>query len=158
MALTALQNVYPVSLCHCWYDIGKTGLQQACITATTTMKICSSYRCAVAQHQCTATLFSAECIPQFSVLLCKTGLQQACVVAITPVNICSSYKCAMAQHQCTATLFSAKCSPHCSVLLCKTGLQQACVVAIILMKICGGNDYPNIADTITHNKLQKQQP
>ncbi len=46
MALTALQNVYPVSLCHCWYDIGKTGLQQACVVAVTPMKICFSHKCA----------------------------------------------------------------------------------------------------------------
>ena len=24
-----------MSLCHCWYDIGKTGLQQACVVAVT---------------------------------------------------------------------------------------------------------------------------
>ena len=100
------------------------------------MKICSSYRCAVTQQQCTATLFRAKCSLHCLVLLCKTGLQQACITAITPMKICSSYRCAVTQHQCTATLFRAKCSPHCSVLLCKTGLQQACITAITPMKIC----------------------
>ena len=100
------------------------------------MKICCSYRCAVTQHQCTATLFRAKCSPHCSVLLCKTGLQQACITAITPMKICSSYRCAVTQHQCTATLFFAKCSLHCLVLLCKTGLQQACITAITPMKIC----------------------
>ncbi len=41
------------------------------------MEICSSYRCAVTQHQCTAALLRAKCSPHCSVLLCKTGLQQA---------------------------------------------------------------------------------
>ena len=91
---------------------------------------------AVTQHQKTATVFSAKCIPQCSLLLCKTGLQQACITAITPVKICSLYRCAVTHHQGTATLFRAKCSPHCSLLLCKTGLQQACITAITPVKIC----------------------
>ncbi|DBA96398.1 TPA: hypothetical protein ACH3X3_013082 [Trebouxia sp. C0006] len=41
------------------------------------MKICSSYRCAVSQHQCTAARFRAEWSPRCSVLLCKTGSQQS---------------------------------------------------------------------------------
>ncbi len=31
--------------------------------AKTLMKICSSYRCAVSQHKCTAILLRAKCIP-----------------------------------------------------------------------------------------------
>ena len=81
------------------------------------MKICSSYRCAVTQHQCTATLFRSKCSPHCSVLLCKTGFQQACITAITPMKICSSYRCAVTQHQCTATLFRAKSSPLLSAAL-----------------------------------------
>ncbi len=41
------------------------------------MEICSSYRCAVTQHQRTAALFRAKCSPHCSVLLCKTDSQQA---------------------------------------------------------------------------------
>ena len=48
-----------------------------CGTAVTPIKMCSSYRCAVTQPQCTAALFRAKCSPHCSVLLCKTGLQQA---------------------------------------------------------------------------------
>ncbi len=89
------------------------------------MEICSSYRCAVTQRQCTAALFRAKCTLHCLVLLCKTGSQQVCVSANTPVEICSSYRCAVTQQQCNATLFFAKCNPHWSVLLCKTDSQQA---------------------------------
>ena len=135
---------------HCSVLLCKTGLQLACITAITPMKspllsaalqdrlaagsvslhytydciYTWSYRCAVNQHQCTASLFFAKCSAHSSALLCKTGLQQACITAITPMKLCCSYRCAVTQHQCTGiTLFRAKCSAHCSVLLCKTGLQ-----------------------------------
>ena len=47
---------------HCSLLLCKTGLQQACITAITPMKICWSYSCAVTHHQCTATLV-LECTP-----------------------------------------------------------------------------------------------
>ena len=89
------------------------------------MKICCSYRCAVTQHQCTATLFLAKSNPHCSVLLCKTGSQHACATAVTPMEIWSLYSCAVTQHQCSAALFRAKCNPHCSVLLCNEGSQQA---------------------------------
>ena len=55
----------------------KTASQQVCLSAITPMEIWSSYRCAVTQHQCTATLFLAKGIPHCSVLLCKTDSQQA---------------------------------------------------------------------------------
>ena len=105
-----------------------------CFSAITPVEMCSSYRCAVTQHQCTAILFLAKCNPPCSVLLCKTGSQQACVSATTPMEICFPYRCAVSQqkctatlfqHTCSATLFRAKCNPHCSVLLCKRGSQQA---------------------------------
>ena len=38
----------------------KTGSQHACATAITPMEICSSYRCAVLQDQCTAALVRAK--------------------------------------------------------------------------------------------------
>ena len=71
--------------------------QLACVTVITPMKICSSYRCAVTQEQCTAALGRANCIPHCSVLLCKTGSQLACVTAITPTETCSSHRCAVTQ-------------------------------------------------------------
>ena len=77
----------------------KQGHSRQCVTAVTPKEICSSYRCAVTQHQCTATLFRANCCPHCSMLLCKTGLQQVCITAITPLQICSSYRCAVMQHQ-----------------------------------------------------------
>ena len=48
-----------------------------CFTALTPMEICSSYRCALTQHQCTAARFRAKCTLHCSMLLCKTGSQQA---------------------------------------------------------------------------------
>ncbi len=62
------------------------------------------------QHQCTAALVRATCIPHCSVLLCKTGSQQGCITAVTPLKICASYRCAVTQHQCTAALVRAKCN------------------------------------------------
>ncbi len=129
---------------HCSVLLCKTGLHQACITVNKPVKNSSSYRCAVTQHRCTATLFRAKCTPHCSVLLYKTGLQQACITALTSMKLCSSCRCAMTQHQCTATLFRTKCSlhvwakciPHCSVVLCKSGSQQACVTATPPMEIC----------------------
>ena len=47
-------------------------LSAGCVTANTLMKICCSYSCAVTQHQCTATLFSAHNNHHCPVLLCKT--------------------------------------------------------------------------------------
>jgi len=38
----------------------KTGSQQPCATAIAFMEVCSSYRCAVMQHKCTATLVRAK--------------------------------------------------------------------------------------------------
>jgi len=54
------------------------------------VKICSSYRSAVTQHQCTAALFKAKCNLHCSVLLGKTGSQHACATVVTPMEICYS--------------------------------------------------------------------
>ena len=89
------------------------------------MEICSSYRCAVTQHQCTAALFKAKCSPTVECCSAKEAHNRQCVSENTPVETCSLYRCAVTQHQCLAALFRAKCSPLCSVLLCKTGSQQA---------------------------------
>ena len=48
-----------------------------CVTAVTPVEICSSYRCAVLQNQCTAAVVRANCILHCSVLLCNTGSQHA---------------------------------------------------------------------------------
>ena len=48
-------TVAPCSVLLC-----KKGWQQPCFAAKTPMEICSSHRCAVAQHQCSATLLLAK--------------------------------------------------------------------------------------------------
>ena len=48
-----------------------------CVTAFTPVETCSSCRCAVTQHQCTATQALVKCAPYCPVLLCKTVSQQA---------------------------------------------------------------------------------
>ena len=73
------------------------------------LETCSSYKCAVTQHQCTAALLRAKCTPQQCILNCfvllgKTSSQHACFTADTAVKICSSYRCAMSQHQRSAAL------------------------------------------------------
>jgi len=46
------------------------------------MKACSSYSCAVIQHQRITALFREKCILPCSVLLCNSNLQQAGFKAI----------------------------------------------------------------------------
>ena len=113
---------------QCTQCCSATALQvhcYTCMTAITPMKLCCSYRCAVNQHQCTASLLFAKCShPLLSAALqdrLAAGMYH-CITAVTPTKLCWSYRCAVTQHQCTATLFFAKCSAHSSVLLCKTGL------------------------------------
>ena len=48
-----------------------------CVTTITPTEVCSSNRCAVTQHQCSAALLRAKCILHRPVLLCKTGSQHA---------------------------------------------------------------------------------
>ncbi len=107
-----------------------------CVTAITPMEVCSSNRCAVTQHQCSAALVLVKCIRHCPVPLCKTGSQQAWVTAITLMEICCSYRCAVTQQKCTAALVRANCIAHCSVLLCRTGSQQARVTAITPTETC----------------------
>ena len=66
------QNSFPTALCCS----ARQAHSRHCVTETTPMQICSSYRCAVMQHQCSAGLVRAKCISHCSTLLCKTGLQQ----------------------------------------------------------------------------------
>ena len=103
--------------------------------AVTLLEICSSYRCAVTQHQCTAALFKAKCNPHRSVLLCKTGSQHACATVVTPVEICYSCRCAVMQHQCTAALVNAKCNPTVQCCSAKQAHSRHCVTAVTLVKI-----------------------
>ena len=59
----------------------RTGSQHAWVTTDTPMKTCSSYRCALTQHQGSAALLSAKCNPHYSVLLCR---QQAHNMLVSP--------------------------------------------------------------------------
>ena len=121
----------PVLLCN-------TGSQHACVTAITPMMICSSYKCAVTHHQCTAALVLANCIHHCPVLLCKTG--SACLCLCNTYTFMSAV--AAAQVLCTDPHTNAlqihqhHCIHHCPVLLCNcnyTGSQHACVTAITPM-------------------------
>ena len=67
------QNAIPTVQCCS----AKEAHSRQCVTAVTPMEICSSYRCPVTHHTCSATLFRAKCNPHCSVLLCKRGSQQA---------------------------------------------------------------------------------
>ena len=59
-----------------------------CATATTPLEICSSYRCAVMQHQSTSALVQAEQLFHCSVLQSKTGSQLAlCLCNYTHVDL-----------------------------------------------------------------------
>ena len=80
--------ILAICIHHCPVLLCKTGLQHACVSAVTPMKICCSYKCAMTHHQCTAALILAICIHHCPVLLCNTGSQHACVTAITPMMIC----------------------------------------------------------------------
>ena len=55
----------------------KQAHSRQCVTAVTPMEICSSYRCAVTQHKCTAARFRANCNPHCSEEFCIEGSQQA---------------------------------------------------------------------------------
>ena len=67
------QNAIPTVQCCS----AKEAHSRQCVTALTPVELCPSYRCAVTQHKCSATLFRAKCNPHCSVLLCKRGSQQA---------------------------------------------------------------------------------
>ncbi len=81
------------AVCHCRYTCGallfmqvcsdSTQVNSYCVRSITPMEICSSYRCAVTHHKCTAALFRARRITHCSVLLCKQSHSRQCVTAIT---------------------------------------------------------------------------
>ena len=70
-------KIWPHALTLVKHCSAKQAHSRQCVTADTPMEICSSYRCAVTQHKCSAALKRAKCNPHSSVLLCKTGSQQA---------------------------------------------------------------------------------
>ena len=121
MQLCSGQNAFSTVQCCS----AKQSYSRQRFTAVTPMETCSSYRCAMTQHQCTAALFRAKCIFHRSVLLCKAGSHQAeCHCSYTHghllfIQVCSD----PAQMQCSSV--QGKMHFHCSVLLCKTGSQQA---------------------------------
>ena len=115
LQLSSRQNA--VLTVQCWFT--NQAHSRQCVTAVTPVEICSSYRFAVAQHQCTAALFKAKCSPHCAVLVYKPGSQQA-------VCHCG--------HTCGDLLFIQVCSGpapvHCSSLqgkmqssLCSAGLE-----------------------------------
>ena len=73
MQLCSGQNAIPTVHCCSARQAHST----QCVTAVTPMEVCSSYRCAVTQHKCSAALFRAKCNIHCPVLLCKTASRQA---------------------------------------------------------------------------------
>jgi len=80
------------------------------------MEVCSSYRCAVTQDQCTAARFRAKYNFHCSVLLCKTGSHQAvchCMYTyggLLFMQVCSDpgpMHCSKVQGKMQSPLFSA---------------------------------------------------
>ena len=98
---------YSIALQPCWRSQRLQQVRQRW-SIERERALCCSYRCAVTQHQCTATMVKANCISHCLMLLCKTGSLQACVTSMTPMDICCSFTCAVTQHQCTATLWSGQ--------------------------------------------------
>jgi len=139
---SALQNRLTAGLCHCNSTHGDllfkhSPLLRCCsanqadskahVTAIMTMENYFSHRSALTQHQYTAGLILAQCVPRSSLLLCKPSGQQARFTAITPMNISSSYRRAVTDQQCITALILANCIPLSSLLLCRARCQQACV-------------------------------
>ena len=103
-----MPNQLTAALCHCLF---------------TPMKIHTAYRCAFTIHQCTAAVFSVNCLPCSSVLLCQPAdsslVPLLCHCLFTPMKIPTAYTCAFTIHQCTAAVFRVNCLPCYSVLLCQ---------------------------------------
>ena len=106
------QNAIPYVQCCS----AKQAHSKQCVSANTPMNICSSYRCALTQHQCNAALLRAKCTPQYSVLLCQTGSQQALCVCkhsyedLLFIQVCSDpapMQCSTAQGKMQSPLLSA---------------------------------------------------
>jgi len=115
------QNAIPTVQCC----PAKQAHSRQCFIAFKPMEVCSSYRCAMPQHNAVQLFLGQNVIPTIQCSSAKQAHSRHCVTAATPKEVCSSHRCAMTQHKCSAALFRAKCNPHCSVLLCKTGSQQA---------------------------------
>ena len=87
------------------------------------VEVCSSYRCAVNQHSCTAALVRARCIPHGSVLLCKTGtasmqLHQWGKALHTGVQCCNTNELQHWSGQDACTLFSSALQNRVTACLC----------------------------------------
>ena len=86
------------------------GSQVACVTAFAPVKICCSYSCAVAQHQCIAALFLAKNkSPLFCAALQKRLTAGFCHCIYTYEELLFMQ---VTQHQCTEALLLTKRSPH----------------------------------------------
>ena len=66
-----------VICCHYTGMLPSGSVAVQLLSAVAPRETCSSYRCAVTHHKCSAALFIAKCSFHCSVLLCKTGSQQA---------------------------------------------------------------------------------
>ncbi len=84
----------------------------------TPLKLCCSYKRAVTQHQCTATLAFVKCNPHFPVLLCKIGSQQSlCHCRYTYEGLLLIQGCSDPPPMLCSTGFGKRHSPLSSVAL-----------------------------------------
>ena len=99
------------------------------------MKICYSYRCAVAQHHCSAILLLAK-------RTCP--LLSAAVQNRQPAGLCHCkntcqdlfLNIGVQWPDTNAVQHLTNCNSHCSTLLCKPGSQQSCATSNTPMEIC----------------------
>ena len=62
------------------------------------MEVCSSYRCAMPQHNAVQLFLGQNVIPTIQCSSAKQAHSRHCVTAATPKEVCSSHRCAMTQH------------------------------------------------------------
>ena len=112
LQLSSRQNA--VLTVQCWFT--NQAHSRQCVTAVTPVETRSSYKFAVAQHQCTAAVFKAKCSPHCAVLVYKPGSQQAvCHCGYTCghllfIQVCNGpapVHCSSLQGQIQSPLFSA---------------------------------------------------
>ena len=95
------------------------------------MQICSSYRYAVSQHQCTAALPRAKLAHQCSVLLCKTGSQLAlCHCSYSYADLIFIHMCSESAQMHCSTAQSKMSSPVSSFAL--QNRLTACTLSLCL--------------------------
>ena len=105
-----------------------------CVTADTPMELCSSYRCAVTQHQCTAALFRAKCSPHCSVLLCNTGSKAGSVSLHEHIWRC--VRCAVTQPQALQLCPGQNAVPTVQCCSVKQAHSRQYVTAFTPMEMC----------------------